>query len=80
MIRPGLPEPVGGGLGVIAKPLLTLPHILFRLAEVGNIPLQPCIGLAHVAIGMLQAGAQAVERLDHLVEFIGFARRPAIQP
>ena len=80
MIRPGLPEPVGGGLGVIAKPLLALAHVLFRLPADGKIPLQPCIGLTQIAIGMLQAGAKAVERVDHLVEFIGFARRPAIQP
>ena len=31
VVRPGLPEPVGCGLGVIAKPLFALAHALFGL-------------------------------------------------
>src|SRR6185295_19954533 len=41
VIWPGLPEPVGGGLGVIAKPLLALAHVLLRLPADRKVPLQP---------------------------------------
>ena len=79
LIRPGLPEPIGCGLGVIAKSLFAVAHAFFRLPQDKQILSEFGIDLAQIAIGALQRGAHAVERFDHLVQFIGFARWPAVQ-
>jgi hypothetical protein len=79
VVRPGLPEPVGSGLGVIAKSLFALAHALFGLLEHQQVATESGIDLMQVAIGALQTGAHVVEGFDHPVQFIGFARGVAIQ-
>jgi hypothetical protein len=79
VVRPGLPEPVGRSLGEIAKSLFALAGAIFRLLQDQQVLSEFGVDLAQVTIGALQRGADAIERFDHLVEFIGFARRPAVQ-
>ncbi|MGY3392236.1 hypothetical protein ACVWW6_004827 [Bradyrhizobium sp. USDA 3311] len=79
MIRPGLPEPVGRGLGIVAEALLARARVAFGALADFQVALEIRIGLTQLAIGPLEIGAHGVEGVDHLVQFVRIVGRPALQ-